>query len=126
MQLIPKAILIIQELTLGRIRYGWSLFGSISEKSGENKLLTTSNQFVKNCTTRRSSDCLEDIARTMFIGKSRLACQESCGEQSVATRLPLRGVERLRAVNGQSGTNPITSCLPTILYRTMVPRRTRR
>src|SRR5215813_980070 len=44
------------------------------------------NQFVKNCTTRRSSDCLEDIAHTIFIGKSRLACQESCGEQSVATR----------------------------------------
>src|SRR5262249_33847678 len=61
------------------------------------------DQFVKNCTTRRSSDCLEDIAHTIFIGKSRLACQESCGEQSVATRLPLRGVERLRAVNGQFG-----------------------
>ena len=28
------------------------------------------NQFVKNCTTRRSNDCLEDIAHTIFIGKS--------------------------------------------------------
>src|SRR5215469_16688784 len=80
----------------------------------EESLAIPLNQFVKNCTTRRSSDCLEDIAHTIFIGKSRLACQESCGEQSVTTRLPLRGVERLRTVNGQSGTDPITSCLPTI------------
>jgi len=34
------------------------------------------NEFVKNRTARRSSDCLEDIAHNRMIGKSILACQE--------------------------------------------------